>query len=67
MSLLLYTAELVLESLLLCIPYAVLHFISGNIIRSTSRCFITFVFFILSKYVVLCYVMLCYVILTLKG
>ena len=36
MSLLLYIAELVLESLLLYIPFAVLHFISGNIIGSTS-------------------------------
>ena len=36
MSLLLYIAELVLESLLLYIPFAVLHFISGKIIGLTS-------------------------------
>ena len=36
MRLLLYIAELVLESLLLYIPFAVLHFISGNIIGLTS-------------------------------
>ena len=36
MSLLLYMAELVLESLLLYIPFAVLHFISGNIKGSTA-------------------------------